>query len=132
MARQYPKPNWSTHSFNTSHLSQHPSPGKPGGMEALLSEAMMKSHKRRTGHRWPWLCLKRGSGGCEFCPCHLLKRAVELLKESPYPMAWPTSFRWTYRDSQGLRELSLESLFFPGALQSLSVLRVHAEKLCGR
>lgn len=26
------------------------------------------------------LCLECGSGGCEFCSCHLPKRAVELLQ----------------------------------------------------
>lgn len=41
---------------------------------------MVESHERRVGSRWPWLCLECGSGGREFCSCHLPKRAVELLQ----------------------------------------------------
>lgn len=80
MARQHPKPNWSTPSFHTSHSFQHPSPAEARGMEMLLPEAVMESHERRMGSRWPWLCPECGSGSCEFCSCHLPKRAVELLQ----------------------------------------------------
>lgn len=51
----------------------------------LPSEAVMESHERRMGSRWPWLCLECGSGGYEFYSCHLPKRAVESLQGGTVP-----------------------------------------------
>lgn len=88
----------------------------------LPSEAVVESHEKRMGSRWPRRCLERGSGGCELCSCRLPKRAAELLQGGaiPHGLAGFASDR-PVNSSRGFTELLLESLLFLGALQSLSV-----------
>lgn len=92
----------------------------------------MESHERRMGSRWPWLCLERGSGGCEFCSCHLPKRAVELLQGGAIPCGLAN---FTLMDPltalKVLREISLVSLLSGGFTKPFC-FRGHAEKLHGR
>lgn len=133
MARQHPKPNSSTPSFNTSHSFQHPSPAEARGMEVLLPEAVMESHERE---EW-------GVGGLGYVQNVVVAAASSArvisprgqwscYNEAPCPMAWPASFRWTCRDSQSLREFPLESVSSFWGFAEPFCFRVHAEKLCGR
>lgn len=65
-------------------MFRHPSPAEArrAGEAARPPppEAVMDSHDRQVGSRWPSLGPACGSGGCEFCPRHLPKRAVDLVQ----------------------------------------------------
>ena len=87
----------------------------------LYSEAVADNHERRMRSRWPRWCLEGGSGGCEFCSCHLPKRAVELLQGGAIPHGL-AGFASDGPDngSQGFKGAS-SGVSFLGALQRLSV-----------
>lgn len=86
----------------------------------LPPEAVMESHDRQVGSRRPWLGSAYGSGGCEFCPCHLSKRAVDLVQGDAISCGLAdfilSELSWLSRPYRA----SLEFRFCLGALQRLS------------
>lgn len=99
----------------------------------LPSEAVMESHENRMRSRWPRWRLERGSGGCEFCSCHLPKRAVELLQGGaiPHGLAGFAS-DGPVNSSQGFKGVSSGVSLLSGGFAEPFCFRVHAENLRGR
>lgn len=81
----------------------------------------MESHDRQVGSVWPWLGPACGSGGCEFCPCYLPKRAVDLLQGDTISCGL-ANFILSYLSwlSRPLESLLWSFTSVWGALQSLS------------